>query len=90
MAEFLYFYGLEGHGKAWADIFLWVRASARIAFGLNIDLDSHYNYSLEHEASTLERLVHGGGENRYQVLSIRYQPGTVLTVSANAELEKLW
>ena len=39
MADLLCTCGLVGQNKAWAGLFLWVRASARIAFGLDIDLE---------------------------------------------------
>lgn len=94
MADFLYFRGLEGHGKAWADLFLWVRVSARIVFELQIDLDWHYNYSLRHEAASLERLIKDGSaddsDRSYQHQGFGFQSGTVMTVPANAELENLW
>lgn len=92
MADFLYFYGLEGHGKAWADLFLWVRVSARIVLELHIDLKWHYDHSLRHEAASLERLIKdgnaGGSGCNYQ--GFGFQSGTVMTVSAKAEFEELW
>lgn len=89
MVDFLCFQGIEGHGKAWADPFLWVRASARTVFDLNIDLDCHYNYSLQREAASLKSLIHGGAGNHSEDISASHQPGTVLTVAANEGMEKL-
>lgn len=59
MAGFIYYHEIDGHGTAWADIFLWVRASARIVFDINVDFDHHYKYSLKLEEGNLKRLIHG-------------------------------
>ena len=50
-------------------------------------MDWHYNYSMELEAASLEQLVIDGGGYGFRISA--FQPGTVINVPANEELEIL-